>query len=167
MMEKIKSNCIIPSAAFSVPRSQIKQYDASIKSSPKIGDLIFGEICSLGHHRLVESKTARLHTVNVGTRAVFVYGTRYTPDQFEGLVPYTMDEDADLFSRGDIVGEVKSQNQLIGTPTKVHVLGYICNFEGSVINARDYVLLHPKKMARKTRGAKVVLCIGTSMNTRR
>gem|GEM_PF-5640245 len=89
------------------------------------------------------------------------------PDQFEGLVPDTMDEDADLFSRGDIVGEVKSQNQLIGTQTKVHVLGYICNFEGSVINARDYVLLHPKKMARKTRGAKVVLCIGTSMNTRR
>ena len=164
-MEKIKSNCIIPSAAFSVPKSRIKQYDPSIKSSPKVGDLVFGEISGLGHHRLVESKTARLHTLNIGTRAVFVFGNRYAPDQFEGLVPDTFDEHVNLFSRGGIVGEVKSQNQLIVNPTKVRVLGYICDPAGSVINTKDYVLLHPKSTTRKTRGAKVILCIGTSMNS--
>lgn len=164
-MEKIKSNCLTPSAAFSVPKSQIKQYDASIKSSPKVGDLIFGEISELGHHRLVESKTARLHTIHIGTRAVFVFGNRYAPDQFEGLVPDTIDEYVDLLSRGGVVGEAKSQNQLIGASTKVLVLGYVCDPGGNVINTRDYVLLHPKSIIRKTRGAKVVLCIGSSMNS--
>ncbi len=35
---KIKSNCIIPSAAYSVPNSKIKFYDTAHKKSPEIGD---------------------------------------------------------------------------------------------------------------------------------
>ena len=164
-MEKIRSNCIIPSSAFSVPGSLIKQYDPMIKSPPRVGDLVFGEVSDLGHHRLVESKTARMHTINIGTRAVFVFGNRYAPDQYEGLVPERLSEHVDLFSRGGVVGVAKSQNQLIGTPTKVRVLGYVVDSEGRIINSRDHVLLQPKKTAREGDGAKVILCIGTSMNS--
>jgi len=164
-MEKIQSNCIIPSAAFSVPRSLIKQYDAALQTAPRVGDLVFGEISELGHHRLVESRTARLHTLNIGTRAVFVFGNRYAPDQFEGLVPETLNEHVDLFSRGGVIGKVVSQNQLIGAPTRVRVLGYVCDTDGMPINTRDHVLLHPKHDTRKARGAKLILCIGTSMNS--
>ena len=164
-MEKIKSNCIIPSSAFSVPKSLIKQYDASIKKSPEVGDLVYCEISELGHNRSVESRLARLHTINIGTHSVFVFGNRYAPDMFEGLVPDSIGDHIDLFSQGGVVGEVKVQNQLIGVATKVRVLGYVCNTEGKVINTRDYVLLHPKNVTRKKRGAKVILCIGTSMNS--
>ncbi|MBU4345294.1 MAG: hypothetical protein KKC73_07730 [Proteobacteria bacterium] len=164
-MERIKSNCIIPSSAFSVPKSLIRQYNTSITKSPEVGDLIFGEICELGHHRSVESRSARLHTINIGTHSVFVFGNRYAPDHFEGIVPDSIGEHIDLFSRGGVVGEVKNQNQLIGVATKLRVLGYVCNTEGKIINTRDHVLLHPKNITRKKRGAKVVLCIGTSMNT--
>jgi len=164
-MVKIKSNCIIPSSAFSIPKSLIKQYDDSIMKSPEVGDLVFGEISNLGHHRLIESRSGRMHTLNIGTRAVFVFGNRYAPDQFEGLVPDSLEEHIDLYSRGGVVGEVKVQNQLIGVATKVRVLGYVCDAEGKVINTRDHVLVKPKNSSREKRGAKVILCIGTSMNS--
>jgi len=133
-MVKIKSNCIIPSSAFSIPNSLIKQYDDSIKKPPEIGDLVFGEVSNLGHHRQIESRSGRMHTINIGTRAVFVFANRYAPDQFEGLVPDSLEEHIDLYSRGGVVGEVKVQNQLIGVATKVRVLGYVCDAEGKVIN---------------------------------
>ncbi|MGB2929491.1 MAG: hypothetical protein WBB70_11305 [Desulfobacterales bacterium] len=164
-MNKIKAKCIVPSSAFSVPKSKIKQYDTSIKKEPEVGDLIFGEISEIGHHKSVESRSARLHTINIGTLSIFVFGNRYAPDQFEGLVPNSIAEHVDLFSQGGIVGEVKTQNQLIGVPTKVRVLGYVCDTEGKVINTRNHVLLHPKNIIRKNSGAKVILCIGTSMNS--
>lgn len=164
-MEKIKSNCIIPSAAFSIPKSLIKQYDNSIKKSPEVGDLIYGEIFELGHHQLVESRFARMHTLNVGTRSIFVFGNRYAPDQFEGLVPDSIEDHVDLFSRGGVIGKVNIQNQLIGVATKVRVLGYACDARGNVINTKNHVLLQPKNITRKKRGAKTILCIGTSMNS--
>ncbi len=164
-MKKIKSNCIIPSSAFSVPKSLIRHYDEANKKRPMVGDLIYGEISELGHHRLIESRLARFHTLNIGTHSVFVFGHRYAPDQFEGIVPNAISHQADLFSRGGVVGKVRVQNQLIGVPTKVRVLGYICDPEGKVINTRNYSLLHPKKTARKNHGARIILCIGTSMNS--
>ena len=164
-MEKIKSNCIIPSAAFSVPKSQIRYFDPLLQKSPEVGDLVFGEVSELGHHRLVESRTGRMHTINIGTRAVFVLGNRYAPDQYEGLVPGALGDYVDLFSRGGVVGEVNLQNQLIGVPTKAHVLGYVCNGHGKVINTTDHVLVKPKNTSRDKPGAKLILCIGTSMNS--
>lgn len=164
-MEKIKSNCIVPSAAYAVPKSLIKQYDPLNRKTPEVGDLIFGEITELGHHRLVESRSARHHTINIGTRAIFVFGNRYAPDQYEGLVPGGYHDYVDLFSRGGVVGEVQNQNQLIGRTTRVRVLGYACKEDGSVINTRDHVLLKPKQQSREKTGAKLILCVGTSMNS--
>lgn len=164
-MEKIKSNCIIPSAAYSVPKSIIKQYAPSNRKRPEVGDLVFGEIHELGHHRTVESRSARIHTVNIGTRAIFVYGNRYAPDQYEGLVPDEYKEYVDLFSRGGVIGDVHNQNQLIGRASKVHVLGYVCKEDGTVINTRQHVLLKPKNEVRDKPGAKLILCVGTSMNS--
>ncbi|MGW8229368.1 MAG: hypothetical protein ACWGOW_10725 [Gammaproteobacteria bacterium] len=135
------------------------------RKRPEVGDLVFGEISELGHHRLVESRSCRMHTINVGTRAVFVFGNRYAPDQYEGLVPDVYSDEIDLFSRGGVVGKVKFQNQLIGVATKVRVLGYVCNMDGVVINTRHHILLQAKNDTRDKPGAKVVLCIGTSMNS--
>jgi hypothetical protein len=135
------------------------------RKDPEVGDLIMGEIVELGHHRSIESRTARLHTLNVGTSSVFVFGNRYSPDQFEGLVPDTYSEQIDLFSRGGVVGEARQQNQLISAATKVRVLGYICDAHGKITNTRDHVLLKPKSITRDKQGSRLILCIGTSMNS--
>ena len=164
-MEKIKSNVIIPSAAYSVPKSLIRQYDPLNRKPPAVGDLVFGEVHELGHHRHIESRSARMHTINIGTRAIFVYGNRYAPDQYEGLVPEQQNDYVDLLSRGGVIGEVQNQNQLIGRATKVRILGYACKEEGAVINSRDHVLLKPKNQSRKNKGARLILCVGTSMNS--
>ena len=164
-MEKIKSNCIIPSAAYSVPKSQIRYFDPMLHKAPEVGDLLFAEVSELGHHRMVESRSGRMHTINVGTRAVFVFGNRYAPDQYECLVPEDYADYFDLCSRGGVIGEVKAQNQLIGVATKIRALGFVCNSEGKVINTTDHVLIKPKKDSRARAGAKLILCVGTSMNS--
>jgi hypothetical protein len=164
-VDKIKSNCVISSAAYAVPKSAIKYFDPLNKKKPKAGDLMFGEVHELGHHDLVESRLARLHTVNIGTRAVFVFGNRYAPDQYEGLVPDQYRDYVDLFSRGGVVGQVANQNQMVGVCTKIKQLGYVCDENGKVINTRDHVLINPRKKARKADGARLILCVGTTMNS--
>ena len=164
-MEKIKSNCIIPSAAFSVPKSQIRHFDPLLRKAPEVGDLLLGEVSELGHHRLVESRSGRMHTINIGTRGVFVFGNRYAPDQYECMVPEHWGDYVDLVSRGGVIGEARLQNQLIGVPTRVHALGYVCDSDGRVINTTDHVLIKPKNKSRDKPGARLILCIGTSMNS--
>jgi hypothetical protein len=164
-MQKIKQNCIISSAAYSVPNSLIKQYDDETQKTPEIGDLIFGEITELGHHSSLESKSARIHTIHEGTRAVFVVGNRYAPDQFEGLVPEACTETIDMMSTGGVVAELKTKNEFIRTPTKIKILGYVCDTKGNIVNTRHHILVKPKTSTRKSKGAKLILCVGTAMNS--
>ena len=164
-MERIKSNCIVSGAAFSVKKGDIKQYDPLNRKRPRVGDLVYAEVSELGHHQTLESRSARIHTLNVGTRAIFVFGHRYAPDQYEGAVPDQYLDHIELFSRGGVIGEVKVQNQLIGVTTKLKMLGYVCDSSGHVINTTDYVLIQPKNGTRERRGAKLILCIGTTMNS--
>lgn len=164
-MEKIKSSCVISSAAFSVSKSAVKQYSSFCEKAPAVGDLVFGEVSELGHHRFIESKSGRLHTLNVGTRAIFVFGNRYAPDQYEGMVPDSSREYVDLLSRSGVIGEVITQNQLVGVTTKIRILGHVCDNYGNIVNTTDYVLINPKIDTRSKAGAKVILCIGTTMNS--
>jgi hypothetical protein len=164
-MKTITQKCIISSAAFSVPKKLIKQYDYLPDRSPSVGDLILGEVCFLGHHKTLESRSARIHTIHDRTRAVFVFGNRYAPDHYEGLVPQAIGDTVDLLARGGLVGEMKCQNELISSPTKVRLLGYVCDSSGNVVNTRAHVLINARKRERNGRGAKVILCIGTTMNS--
>ena len=95
-MKKIRQNCIIPSAAFSVPKKFIKQYCELPERSPKMGDLVYGRVCRLGFHTSLESVSARIHTIHDRTRAVFVFGNRYAPDHYEGLVPQSAGDTVDM-----------------------------------------------------------------------
>lgn len=164
-MKKIQQNCIIPSAAFSVPGKLIRQYQEITDHIPQPGDLVFGEIRQIGFHHSLESTSARIHTIHDRTRAVFVFGNRYAPDHYEGMVPEQPVTDADMIARSGLIGEMKCHNERIGMPTRIRILGYICDGEGSVINTRDHILIHPRKNERNGAGAKLVLCVGTSMNS--
>ncbi len=164
-MKKIQQNCIIPSAAYSIPRNLIKLYCDIPEKIPEMGDLVYGEVSRLGFHTSLESVSARIHTIHDRTRAVFVFGNRYAPDHYEGFVPKTPVDSSDMLARGGIIGEMTCRNERISSPTKIRIMGYVCENDGKVINTRNHALIHPKKEERKGPGAKIILCIGTAMNS--
>lgn len=164
-MNKIQQNCIIPSAAKSVPTKLIKRYVEMPERIPQVGDLIYGEVSQLGFHRSLESISARIHTIHDRTRAVFVYGTRYAPDHYEGFVPEQPRMMVDLLARSGVIGEVHNANELIASPTTIKPLGYICDTDGNLINSRDHIQIVPKNKPRTGPRSKIVLCVGTSMNS--
>lgn len=166
-LHKIRQNCILPSALLTIPSSRIKYY-TNIHKKPAIGDLVYGEVAYLGHHKNLESKAGRLHTLHAGTRAVFVFGNRYAPDHYEGLIQDEYSERVDLLARGGIIGKVTVKNALIGDPTRIKILGYICDADSNIITSYDRILLQPKTNAniiKDKKRAKLILCIGTTMNS--
>ena len=48
---------------------------------------MLGRVVYVGQHGSLENKEGRIHMIGDGSRAVFVYGNRYAPDAFEGLIP--------------------------------------------------------------------------------
>jgi len=70
-----------------------------------------------------------------------------------------------MLARSGVVGDVKCQNELISSPTKIRILGYVCDSSGEVVNTRDHVLIQHKESQRNGPRAKLILCIGTTMNS--
>jgi hypothetical protein len=163
-VKKIKSDFILPSGAFTVPRSAISNCDFADKK-PEVGDLVYGTISYIGQHSSLENKRGRIHAINDGTRAIFVFGNRYAPDYYEGLVPDKMIDGVDLLARSGIVGIARCKNAEIKDPTRVDIEGYVVSKNGKVLNTRDFCRLKPKTSSKKPNRAKMILIVGTSMNS--
>ena len=163
-MEKVKQGYILPSAAFTIRRNQIRHYQFFNKP-PQPGDVIYGEVSRIGYHSSLENVSGRIHKIHNGTRAIFVFGNRYAPDYYEGLVPDVIEEEVDLLSRSGIVGQVITKNALIKDPTRVRNLGYVCNSVGDALNSRDFPRIVPNVKIKKEPRAKMILICGTTMNS--
>jgi hypothetical protein len=163
-MHKIPDWYILPSAAFTISRKQIKHYNF-LDKPPENGDVVYGKITRIGQHTELENKSGRIHRLNEGSTAIFVFGNRYAPDYYEGKIPETMLNKVDLLARSGIIGNVRVKNSSVSEPTQVKVLGYVCDTDGGVLNTRNYPLIKPKKTEKKADRAKLILFIGTSMNS--
>ncbi len=163
-MHKIPDWYILPSAAYTISRKQIKYYNF-LDKQPEIGDVIYGKITRLGQHIELENKSGRIHRINEGSTAIFVFGNRYAPDYYEGVMPVTMTTKVDLLARSGIIGHVKVKNSSVSEPTQVKILGYVCDSEGQVVNTRDHSLIKPQQSKKKEERSKLILFIGTSMNS--
>lgn len=165
-MKKIKSGFILPSAAFAVPRSRIEHYAASpVDKAPQAGDLVYGRIAQIVQHVALENKQGRIHAMNEGTRAIFVLGNRYAPDYYEGFVPEELPKQIDLLARSGIIGVAQNRSTMVKDPTQVKVLGYVIGSDGKVLNTRNFNKIIPKSREKTNNRAKLVLSIGTSMNS--
>lgn len=164
-MQKIKKGVVVPSAAFSVKSTSLRYYQSMPKRVPQVGDVVFGKIASVGQHSSLENKSARIHMIHNGSHGFFVFGHRYAPDYYEGLVPTEPVTEVDLLARSGVVGQVQIKNSLVKDPTKVEVLGYVCTQDGNVVNTLDYSSINPKSEAKKLPRAKLILVCGTSMNS--
>lgn len=161
---RVPPGYILPSAAFTVSRKQIRTI-AALDRAPQVGDLVYGSVRYIGQHSSLENKEGRIHSIHDGSRAIFVFGNRYAPDYYEGTVPDEMLPVVDLLARSGIVGVARCKNSLIKDPTRVKILGYACDAAGDVLNTRSFPLVKPKSREKKPRRARMVLAIGTSMNS--
>ena len=74
-MKKVPPGYITPSAAFTIKKNQVKTYQI-VEKSPEVGDVVYGRVTRLGHHQSLENRSGRIHKINVGSKAIFVYGNR-------------------------------------------------------------------------------------------
>ncbi|MFC1863568.1 hypothetical protein ACFL1Z_06405 [Thermodesulfobacteriota bacterium] len=163
-MKIIKKGFILPSAALTIRAKQIKYYEY-IDKKPEQGDLVYGEIIRISQHSSLENAHGRIHMIHNGTRAVFVIGNRYAPDHYEGLIPDRMIKELDMLARSGLVGLVKTKNLLIKDPTRVKILGYVCDTNGNILNTRNFPMITPKKSLKNMPRSKMILVCGTSMNS--
>lgn len=163
-MKTIRGGFILPSAALTVPRNRVRQY-GQVDQAPQAGDLVYGRISYIGQHSSLENRHGRIHTVTDGARAVFVYGNRYAPDYYEAVVPEAFTDEIDLIARSGIIGSVKCKNARVKDPTRVALDGYVCDADGNVLNTRQFCTLKPRSPEKKPRRAKMILSVGTSMNS--
>jgi hypothetical protein len=164
-LKKLSRGYRIPSAAYTIPKKAIKGYVA-IDRPPGIGDLLYGQVETLGQHSSLENSQGRIHTIHQGTKAVFVFGNRYAPDYYEGVMPLDSQfQEVDLLARSGVVGRVLSKSGKVISPTVIKSIGYACDANGEVLNTRNFSLISPKKSEKKYPRAKLILVVGTAMNS--
>jgi hypothetical protein len=163
-MKKVERGFILPSAAITIKRKEIVNFKYDTKT-PEYGDLVYGEVERVGQHSSIEHTSGRIHRIQDGTKSVFVFGNRYSPDHFEGEVPDKMLEEVDMLSQSGVIGTVKTKNALIKDPTRIKVLGYVYDKSGRLLNTRDHHLINPSNKSKREPRASMILICGTSMNS--
>lgn len=163
-MNKIKQGYILTSAAHVLKRKQIHHYQP-IDKTPEIGDAVYGVIERIGQHSSLENVSGRIHMIHNGTRAIFVYGNRYAPDYFEGLIPATSSDEIDLIARSGLIGKVVTKNFQIKDPTQLRILGYVVDENNNIINTRNFPRISPRTSEKIEPRAKMIVVCGTSMNS--
>lgn len=71
-----------------------------------------------------------------------------------------------MLARSGVVGQVTQKNANTPDPTRIEILGYVCDKDGKVLNTCDHPAITEPKRKSKTRGrAKLILVVGSSMNS--
>ena len=163
-MDRIKRGFISPSAAFTLKPGIIKYYRFMDKI-PEIGDVVYGSISRIGQHSTLENVSGRIHIIHNGSKAIFVFGNRYAPDYYEGLIPTNTRSEIDLLARSGVIGVLKTKNSKVKDPTRVKILGFVCDKNGEVINTRNFSLINPRKKIKTNPRSRMILVCGSSMNS--
>lgn len=163
-MKNIKPGFLLPSAAYTVSPSQIRHV-SRLEKPPAIGDIIFGTVDYIGQYSNLENKQGRIHNIHSGTKAAFVFGNRYAPDFYEAIIPDHLPAEVDLVARSGLVARMHCKSASVKDPTRIRVHGYVCTPEGEVLNTTHFSKIHPKKVVKAHQRAKLILSIGTAMNS--
>ena len=162
-MKQIPRGYVLPSAAYSITSSLAAGFE-SANTRPKPGDVMYGRIATLGHHRELENKNGRIHRLTDATAALFVYGNRYATDAFEAIVPDDPMDTVDLVARSGVIGRVQVRNSRMADPTTVRLLGRVVDRDGRPLSTLDHPLVKPQSTVKKQPRSKLILVVGSSMN---
>lgn len=163
-IHQIKRISVIPSAAIGLKKRNLRYYTEA-KVTPQHGSIVYGTIERIGHHQKIESKTGRIHQIYSGDKGIFVVGNRYAPDYYEAKIPNKPSQKLDMVARSGVVSAMISKNNKVKDPTVVRVLGYVCDKDGVLLNTKDFPLAVPSKTQKTARRAKMIVFVGTSMNS--
>lgn len=164
LIHKISRGFLLPSSAITIKRKDICYYKYDPKP-PEAGDLVYGVVTRIGHHSSLEHTSGRLHRIQDGTRSIFVFGNRYATDQFEGHLPDKMMEKVEILSQSGVVGIVNTKNALIKDPTRIKILGYVCDSTDRILNTRSMSLIKTRLQEKRMPRSPMILICGTSMNS--
>lgn len=134
--------------------------DLRIDERPRAGDLVLARIESIGHHTRIDLSTGRRTTLFKDDRAVLVYGSRYSPDQFESEVPDDLGA-CHIAAAGGLASAVVSKRNGMREPTVIEPIGLVAGPDGEVINTAD----HGLAPAQSHHSVPTIAVIGTSMNS--
>jgi hypothetical protein len=133
-----------------------------MSGAPRIGDLVAGEVLSVGKNTRLEVRREVQLDLFPGDVVVGAFGNRYATDQFEGYVPQGPVEVCDLLSVGGVFGEVASRHASMASPTRLRVLGLVADQEGRPINQRQFGL---SSVSYAGSAPEVILVVGSAMNS--
>ena len=127
---------------------------------PKAGDLVLARIARLGHHKRIESPHGRRGQLYAGDEVLLCFGARYASDQFEALVPDTL-EPCHMVAGGGIAARCVNRHSATRPATEIEPIGIVADAAGRPLNL--------KRFAINPEGASVhrphtMAVIGTSMN---
>ncbi len=128
---------------------------------PKAGDLVLARVDELGQHQRLELVTSRRASLYEEDEIVVVYGNRYAPDQFEGIVPDHL-EPCRLVAAGGVAARLLNRHDRVKTATRITPLGLLADDKGYRINLSSARLPKAEQIDHKP---LVLVVAGTSMNS--
>lgn len=129
-------------------------------SVPSAGDLVLARVVSIGQHPRLESPEGRREAMYPGDEIVVVYGNRYAPDQFDAVVPDTLNS-CDLVAGGGIAATMRAKHHKMKNPTRIEPIGLLAGEGGMILNVGNYARVSTTHFNPL---CKVVVIVGTSMN---
>jgi hypothetical protein len=131
------------------------------KMTPLPGDLLLARVDELGQHKRLELVSSRRASLFEGDEIVIVYGNRYAPDQFEGIVPDHLGP-CRLVAAGGVAARLLNRHDRIRSATRITPLGLLADKDGHRINLSSARLpksdqIYPSPL--------VLVVAGTSMNS--
>jgi hypothetical protein len=122
--------------------------------------LLLARIEKIGHHSKLESPEGRRTGLVEGDEVLLCYGARYAPDQFEALLPGSL-EPCHLVAAGGIAARCVKRHAGIKQATRIRPLGLVARGDGRVMNLSEFALPNPPRV--KGGGYRLGV-VGTSMN---
>lgn len=142
-----------------IPRSEAIGLSDEVAAA-KAGQLLLGQVISVGQHSRVQLVTGRPSALYPGDLIAMPCGARYAPDQFEGLAEIDP-KGCDMLAGGGCLGRMVWRHDKMKPPTRVQPLGLLTNAEGQVLSTADFAIGKAETMGT----IPLIIVIGTSMNS--
>ena len=132
-----------------------------LEHKPQIGQLVVAEVLETRRHTALEDREGLRVNIFPGDRVVVAFGNRYATDQYEGYVPDRVVSKCDLLSVGGVIGRVKSRHAAMSAPTRLRVLGAVCDEDGQPLSQRAFGL----PAIDDNGSGRVIVVVGSAMNS--
>jgi molybdopterin-guanine dinucleotide biosynthesis protein len=133
-------------------------------AASEAGQLLLAEVTQLGQHDGVQLESGRRSQLYLGDRIVVCLGSRYAPDQFEGIAKIENGQDCELLAGGGVAGVVRHRHGRMRAATGLRVLGVLGDADGLPVNIARYALALPDPKPSDRPAIPVMVVVGSSMN---